>query len=172
MLYSDAHPDPLPDKAVATYQKLLAIDPKNVQALNNLACVLADDYQPPRVEEGMTYVRQAMAILGQRGTSDPLVDDTYGWLLILSGRNTEGVDVLHRVVDRMPIVDGYYHLAEGYLRMNNPAEAQRQVNLALEAIAKAQQTSQPVDSKMRARVVALSSRVLDSLRLRTSGSVP
>jgi len=54
--------------------------------------------------------------------------------------------------------------------MNQPDEAQRQVNLALQSIAKAQQMNQFVDPSTRAKIQDLSNRVLDSLR--TSGSVP
>lgn len=172
VIYSDAHPKPLVDKGYAVYRQLLDINPNDVQALNNLACLCSDGFQPPRVDEGLGYVRRAIDILSKRGVSDPTIDDTYGWLLVLGGQTSDGIEVLRHAMDRQPLIIGYYHLGEGYLRSNRPEDAQLQVNLALEAIAKAQAANQPVDPVTRAKIADLSSRVLDSLRLRTSGSVP
>jgi tetratricopeptide (TPR) repeat protein len=162
----------MPEKGYAVYKELLAINPDDVRALNNLACLCADGFQPPKVDEGLELVRHAISLLGKRGISDPTIDDTYGWLLVLGGQTSDGIDVLRRAIDRQPLIIGYYHLGEGYLRMKRPEDAQRQVNLALEAIAKAQASNQPVDPVARAKIADLSNRVLDSLRVRTSGSVP
>jgi tetratricopeptide (TPR) repeat protein len=169
-IYSTASPKPDSDRAYATYKDLLTLTPNNVQALNNFACLCADNFQPPKVEEGLVAIRRAIDILNSRSANDPTVEDTYGWLLILGGQTQPGIDVLNKVVQEAVLPESYYHLAEGYLRMNQPDEAQRQVNLALQSIAKAQQMNQPVDPNTRLKIQDLSNRVLDSLR--TSGSVP
>jgi tetratricopeptide (TPR) repeat protein len=172
-IYATAQPKPYADKAYDVYKKLLAINPNDVQALNNFACVCADDFQPPKLEEGLDAIRHAIDISSGAGQSDPLVEDTYGWLLILGGQTPEGMDQVRKAVTRAPMVEGYYHLGEAYLRLDEPEEAQQQVNLALAAIAKAQDTEQPVNQTTRGRVQNLSNRVLESLRLRSSrSSVP
>jgi hypothetical protein len=82
------------------------------------------------------------------------------------------MDMIRKAVGRQDFPEAHYHLGEGYLRLNRPQDAQVQVNMALDAIAKAQQQNQPVSPLMRSRVENLSNRVLDSLRLPTSGNVP
>jgi tetratricopeptide (TPR) repeat protein len=171
-IYATAQPKPYADKAYETYKKLLVLNPNDVQALNNFACVCADDFQPPKLEEGLDAIRHAIDLSSGAGQSDPLVEDTYGWLLILGGQTPEGMDQVRKAVTRAPMVEGYYHLGEAYLRMNQPEQAQQQVNLALDAIAKAQDTDQPVNALTRGRIQDLSTRVLQSLRMKTSGSVP
>jgi tetratricopeptide (TPR) repeat protein len=169
MVYSGASPKSYPDKAYDTYKKLLAINPNNVQALNNIACLCAEQFTPPRIQEGMGYIQTAMDLLERRHNTDPMVEDSFGWLLILNGQTQEGMNVLQKAIDREPFPDAYYHMAEGYLRMNDPESAQRQINLALEAIAKAQEMNEPVTPGIRDKLENLSNRVLDSLRTRTAG---
>jgi predicted Zn-dependent protease len=151
---------------------LLQINPKNAGALNNIASICADDFDPPRITEGLGYIQRARDILNARGASDYNMDDTYGWLLILGGQTQEGMNVLQEAVKKAQFPEGYYHLAEGYLRLNQPDAAQQAVTSALQAIAAAQKAKQPVSSTIRAKIEDLSSRVLDSLRPRTSGNVP
>jgi tetratricopeptide (TPR) repeat protein len=167
-VFATAQPKPYSDEAYSTYKKLISLSPNDVQALNNFACVCADDYHPPKLVEGLAAIRHAIDLSSGAGTSDPLVEDTYGWLLILGGQTPEGVDMVRKAVARLPMVEGYYHLGEGYLRLNQPDEAQRQVNLALDAIAKAKDSDQPVSDTTRGHVQDLANRVLASLRLRTS----
>jgi len=171
-IYSTAQPQPYSQKAYDTYKALLSLSPKDVQALNNFACVCADDFQPPRVEEGLAAIRQALSLVSGNGASDPMIQDTYGWLLILGGQTTDGMQVIRTAVDHLQFPEGYYHLGEGYLRLNQPQEAQQQVDLALQAISKAQAANQTVSPTIRAKVTDLSNRVLDSLRVRTTGNAP
>ena len=170
-VYQTARPKPFTDKAYQCYKELLAINPTNLAALNQMACLCADGFSPPKVEEGLSYIRTATEIMTNNGTSEPKLDDTYGWLLILGGSPSEGVGILRKVIDRQPFPEAYYHLAEGYLRMDRPQDAQKQVNAALASIAKAQQANQPVSPVTRAKVEDLSNRVLNSLG-GTSGTLP
>jgi tetratricopeptide (TPR) repeat protein len=172
VIYATAQPKPFADKSFDAYKQLLAINHDDVPALNNIASLCADSFTPPRIEEGLGYIRHAMDLLNSRGASDPMSEDTYGWLLILGGQTEQGMAVLQKAVDRKSFPEGYYHLGEGYLRMNRPEDARKQVNLALKAVADAQQSGQPVSSTTRAKISDLSDRVLGSLRLRTSGNLP
>ncbi|HUB26937.1 MAG TPA: tetratricopeptide repeat protein [Tepidisphaeraceae bacterium] len=134
LIYSSSDP-PHAEKAYAVYKQLLAISPNDLTALNNLACLCADDFHPPRIEEGLTAIRKAIDVLTKSHTSEPMVLDTYGWLLILSGQTSQGMDQLREVVDQAQFPEVYYHLAEGYLRLNRPEDAQREITNALTAIA-------------------------------------
>jgi tetratricopeptide (TPR) repeat protein len=172
VIYATAQPKPFADKAFDAYKQLLRINPDDVPALNNIASLCADSFTPPRIEEGLGYIRHAMDLLNSRGASDPMSEDTYGWLLILGGQTEQGMAVLQKAVDRKSFPEGYYHLGEGYLRMNRPEDAQKQVNLALKAEGDVQQSGQPVNVTTRSKIDDLSGRVLSSLRLRTSGNLP
>jgi tetratricopeptide (TPR) repeat protein len=163
MIYGTAQPAPVADKAYAIYKQMLAINPDDVEALNNVASLCADDFTPPRVEEGLGYVRHAMDLVTARGTSDPLLEDTYGWLMILGGQTEQGMSILQKAVERASFPEGYYHLGEGDLRLNRPQDALQQVNLALKAISDAQAAKKPLDPMVRVRVQDLSNRVLTAL---------
>ncbi len=52
VMYQIAKPTPMVDKAYAAYKRWIAIQPDNLEALNNLACLLADNYNPPRTRKG------------------------------------------------------------------------------------------------------------------------
>ncbi|MGA2229991.1 MAG: tetratricopeptide repeat protein [Tepidisphaeraceae bacterium] len=166
MIYATAQPTPQADKAYAVYNQILAINKDNVTALNNLASLCADDFTPPRVEEGLRDVRHAIDLANARGATDPSLEDTYGWLLILGGNTEEGMGILQKAAAaaaQKPFPDVYYHLGEGYLRLNRPQDALQQVNLALKAMSDARGANQAFDPLMRVRVQDLSARVLSAL---------
>jgi tetratricopeptide (TPR) repeat protein len=162
LIYASANPD-YPDKAFDAYQKLLAINPDDLTALNNLACLCADNFDPPKVQEGLTAVRRAMDILSKYGTADPSVEDTYGWLLILGGQTSQAMELLHKAAERGQFPEVHLHLAEGYLRMNRPEDANREVTIGLSIIAKLQEQNVPVNEETRRKLNDLSNRVLDSM---------
>jgi tetratricopeptide (TPR) repeat protein len=165
VIYSTAQPTPRADKAYAVYNQILTINKDDVTALNNLASLCADDFTPPRVEEGLRDVRHAIDLVNARGASDPSLEDTYGWLLILGGNTEDGMSVLQKAAAaaQKPFPDVYYHLGEGYLRQNRPQDALQQVNLALKTISDARGANQSFDPTMRVRVQELSTRVLSAL---------
>jgi|GEM_PF-3788002 len=172
MVYGTASPTPFVDKSYNAYAQVLVINPTNVQALNNIASLCADSFNPPRIQEGLDHIRKAMDLLNSRSASDPISEDTYGWLLILSGQTTQGMDVLTKAAQKQKFPEVFYHLGEGYLRMNQPDKAQQEVNLALSAVSDARQANQPVSDSTRKKIDDLSNRVLDSLRVKTTGSIP
>jgi tetratricopeptide (TPR) repeat protein len=171
-IYATAQPKPFAQEAFDTYKKLLVLTPKDVQALNNFACVCADDFRPPKMAEGMEAIKTAIGILRDGNTSDPRVDDTYGWLMILNGQTTEGMDAIQRAVAHSDFPEAHYHLGEGYLRLNNPTSAQSEIAAAYNSISKAQENNEAVSASTKTNLADLSKRVLDSQKLRATGSVP
>jgi predicted Zn-dependent protease len=139
IMYQLAKPAPLVDKAYEAYVHWLKLEPKNLEALNNLACLLADDYSPPRAKEGLDYANQAVNEMSRLGRTEPRLLDTQGWLLILNGSPEDGVHILNTAMTQLdPFPDEYLHLGEGYLRLQipDPVQAEVQAKLGLQMVNK------------------------------------
>ena len=64
--------------AIEQYRKAVALDERNVLALNSLAYLLAESKQP---DEALKYAQQAKEI----APDSPAVDDTLGWTYFQKG---------------------------------------------------------------------------------------
>lgn len=148
-LYQNARPTPLVDKAYAAYQHLLKLEPDDIEALNNVACLLADSYSPPRAQEGLSYAQRAVALMTRLGRNEMHVLDTEGWLLILQGSTAQGIDVLNQVVQANPYPEACLHLGEGYLRMEYARQAQEQAALGLSLLRKTPNSDPDLRSKLQ-----------------------
>lgn len=159
ILYQLAKPKPLVDKAYDAYQQWLKLDPNNLEAMNNLACLLADNYSPPRAKEGLEYADRAVGEMSQLGRTEPRLLDTQAWLTILNGSPEDGVNILNTAMTQFaPFPDEYLHLGEGYLRMQipDPNEAETQAKLGLQMIKK--QNPDEQDATVRAKLQDLINR--------------
>jgi tetratricopeptide (TPR) repeat protein len=139
IMYQMAKPAPLVDKAYEAYIHWLKLEPKNLEALNNLACLLADDYSPPRAKEGLDYANQAINEMSRLGRTEPRLLDTQAWLMILNGSPEDGVHILNTAMAQFdPFPDEYLHLGEGYLRLQipDPVQAEVQAKLGLQMVNK------------------------------------
>ena len=88
------------DKAIDRYRRVLAIDPDNPTALNNLAWDLAaHKNQPadalPLAERAYTLSKNNLALAGA-------ASDTLGWVYHLLGRNGEASKLMAEAVKLMP----------------------------------------------------------------------
>ncbi|MGA2582640.1 MAG: tetratricopeptide repeat protein [Tepidisphaeraceae bacterium] len=155
-IYQTAKPQPMVDKAYDAYQKWLTLDPNNKAAMNNLAWMLVENYSPPRIQEAMDLITKAVGPNPIDGQMDLNLEDTHGWLLILSGDTAKGVDELNTVVDTRPSPETYLHLGEGYLLLQRPEEAQDQAKLGLAIVSK--QDPKVQDSTLLAKLQDLSAR--------------
>ena len=72
MIYGTAVPKPLTDKSYEMYVELLKINPINIQALNNIASLCADGFTPPKIDEGLRYIRTAQRILAREARVTPM----------------------------------------------------------------------------------------------------
>jgi tetratricopeptide (TPR) repeat protein len=154
--YQTTKPQPMVDKAYDAYQKWLKLDPNNKDALNNLAWMLVENYSPPRTQEAMDLMTKAVGPNPMDGQMDPNIEDTHGWLLILTGDTAKGVDELNSVVDTRPSPETYLHLGEGYLLLQRPQEAQDQAKLGLAIVAKQKPSDQ--DATISAKLQDLQDR--------------
>jgi tetratricopeptide (TPR) repeat protein len=160
----------LVDQAYQAYQRCLQLDPNNISALNNMACLLADYYSPPRAQEGLTYAQKASDLLLNLGQTDATILDTQGWLLILSGSPADGVDLLNKALDIRPFPTAYFHLGEGYLSLQYADEADKQAQLGLAMLEK--QDPKDQDVKLKAKLQDLINRSQDMMKSKQQAQVP
>ena len=109
-------------KATETYDQLIAVRPDDISALNNLACLYGELHPPLQLDKALACSQRALELASKAGPPDPNLLDTYGWMLVLNGRNDEGVKLLQAAVARQPFAEGYYHLGIG-LRASGSANA-------------------------------------------------
>ena len=159
IMYQLAKPSPMPDKAYNAYQAWLKLEPNNMEALNNLACLLADNYPPDRAQEGLQYANQAVSQMGRLGRTEPRLLDTQAWLEILTGSVDDGIHTLNTIMDGFdPFPDEYYHLGEAYLRRSlpDPVQAEGQAKLGLQMVNK--RSAGDIDASLRAKLQDLINR--------------
>jgi len=152
MIYLTAKPAALVSQAADAYDKLLLIQPDDLTALNNMACLWVETASPPQPQKALVYSQRAYDLLEKRGGFEALIFDTHGWVLLKVGRVDEAIDLLRQVVERSPFLEAHYHLAEAYLTKAFPEEAQKQLAGAQELIDQATRAKQPIDAKLKSAV--------------------
>ena len=96
--------------AVAWFRKVIAADPANVVALNNLAYLLAT--QSRKLDEALMYAQQVKEL----APDNKGVDDTIGWIMYRQGLYQPAVKYLESAARGVndPVV--MYHLGMAYLK--------------------------------------------------------
>ncbi len=140
--------------ALPLFQSVLERVPDDRDALNNVACILAEQATPPDPKAALAYSTRAYELVRRAGQVNPFVFDTQGWLLILNGQVDEGIDVLRQVADRADFPDAHYHLAEGYLRKRLPDEAKRELAAATTVYQSAVAAHRAVDQTLGGKIAA------------------
>jgi predicted Zn-dependent protease len=82
------------DKAIAVYQRLLAVDPQSVLALNNLAWLTRE--KDPK--QALEYANRGNVL----APADPYMMSTFGTLLADNGKPAEGEQMLRKAVNLYP----------------------------------------------------------------------
>lgn len=162
-IYLSCRP-PLAEKALDAYQRALQLAPDDLATLNNVACILVDNINPPDPAKAVTYSQRAYNIMQKNGTLEPLVMDTHGWALAQSGKLQEGLMVLQEVVQRRPFPEARLHLADAYLRSGYADQALRQLDAAKDELAQAEKESVSVDPALKKRVEAARETVQAKLK--------
>ena len=110
------------DKAAAIreYEKVLEQQPGNVIALNNLAWL----YHEKGDARGMKLAEQAYRAVPGR----PEIADTYGWLLVESGKVEQGLSILEAATKNAPNNgDIRYHYAAGLAKAGDKRRAKKEL---------------------------------------------
>lgn len=98
---------------------ILAVDPKNGQALNALGYTLAD--RTDRYQEALGYIEQALAILPE----DAAVLDSMGWVQYRLGNHQKSLEFLRRAYRINPDAEIAAHLSEVLWVSDQREEAKR-----------------------------------------------
>lgn len=117
------------DKAADTYEKVLVVDPKFSPALNNLACLYADQLNQP--DRAFALAQEARKLLPY----DPSSADTLGWISFKRGDYVGALALLKQSIAKPvgagdPEVQCHYGLA-AYMNADEAA-ARAALNFALE----------------------------------------
>lgn len=114
------------DQARDHYRIVLEQAPLDRTALNNMAYILDLQGEPTALD----FAERAYRL----SPNDPAVLDTYGWLLVRSGRHADGLRYLREANSRAsgnPEV--LYHIASALAAMDRHDEARRELRKALAA---------------------------------------
>jgi tetratricopeptide (TPR) repeat protein len=136
------------DEAIKAYEKILAEQPNEVAALNNLAYLLATKGKQPKA--ALQYVQTAMNLV--RNDAPLALRDTHAWVLYLNGNLDEAEGRLREILN----IDPYYtpaleHLARVLEETRRPAEAVKQYQVLRDVAASRQEaeTVRMVDEALK-----------------------
>lgn len=119
-------------EAEKRYRLVLAADPNDAVALNNLAFLLADKYK--KFDEAPELAEKAYRQSGQ----SPLIADTLGWIYYLRGDYMQAKTILEKAAAADPTnVDVQVHAASASMALRDPAKAKKYLDQALRADPKA-----------------------------------
>jgi tetratricopeptide (TPR) repeat protein/uncharacterized protein HemY len=110
--------------AERAYREALALDPKNVVALNNLAWLLAE--RARRGQDAMPLINKAIAVGGPRGE----LLDTRAMVFLSLGRTDEAIRDLKEAMKESPTPTRCFHLARVYHQAKNREAAARELKRA------------------------------------------
>lgn len=116
-----------PDKAIALLRQVLEISPDNLQAMNNLAMLLAE--QPGGEKEAISYVDRAISLKGL----NPELLDTKGWILLRQNNAQKAEGLFLEAVSAPPGDPRHQlHLALAYQAQGKMKEARQMLARARE----------------------------------------
>jgi len=111
--------------AIKRYEQVLALNPKHVFALNNLATLLSEE--SAKCGEALKYIDQAIEIAGEQA---PLLD-TKGMILVYDQKAEQAVYFLKTAAAALnPDPRYYFHLAVAYQRTGAADEARQALKKA------------------------------------------
>jgi predicted Zn-dependent protease len=111
-------------QAIPLYKEVIALQPNNALALNNLAWALYETKDP----EAMAIAEKAYAL----APKSPEVLDTFGTILLAKGDAARATDILKMAVSGAPKVMGYrVRLAEALIARGDKTSAKKELEFVL-----------------------------------------
>jgi tetratricopeptide (TPR) repeat protein len=110
--------------AIEQYRAIINRDPRNLAALNNLACALTAD----NPDEALKYAQSAVEVAPE----EPAAQDTLGWIYYRKGIYREAVTYLKRAVDKQATPPRQYHLGMAYSMVGEKRLATHYLSAALD----------------------------------------
>jgi tetratricopeptide (TPR) repeat protein len=132
------------EAALGYFRQVVEADPTSVDALNNLAYLLADYRKQP--DDALKYAERAQEL----APDDPYIADTLGWILYQKGLYPLAVKHLERAASPDGNAISKYHLAMAYAKSGNLKHARATLDVALK------QSPNVPEAKMAAAVVGQS----------------
>ncbi len=116
------------DEAIAEYEALFARNPTSLIYSNNLVSLLSD-----HKSNDAAALARAVEIGGTlRSSNIPQYQDTFGWLMYLTGNHEEALRDLLPAVEALPQNPWVnYHIGMTYAKLNRPEDARRHLEAAL-----------------------------------------
>jgi len=111
--------------AIDSYRKVLASNPDEPQACNNIAYLLAETGN--NLDEALKYAQRAVELAPQA----PAFSDTLGWILYRKGLYTSAVKYLEQASAHTQEVVWKYHLAMAYAKAGDRPHSQATLQAAL-----------------------------------------
>lgn len=113
-------------KAADLYEELITIRPDFIPALNNLACLYADNLN--QLEKGRKLALRTRDL----APHDPYAADTLGWILFRSGDTRWAASLLQESAEALPTEgEVLYHLARIQLAMGREASSRETLKASL-----------------------------------------
>jgi cellulose synthase operon protein C len=113
-------------KAIAYYEKELALNPGNTVVLNNMAWEYG--INQANLEKATPYLDKLKAAKNL----DPRILDTIGWILAMNGKGEEGEKHIRNALDLVPDFPAFqYHLAYILAKAGKKDEARKYLDSAL-----------------------------------------
>jgi len=133
-----------------------------VEALNNLASLIAENPKGADPQKAMQYSKTAYEIMQNTNVFYPHIADTHGWILVLNGQVEEGIDILRKATanehgDRRP-AEAFYHLGEAYLKKSINEEAVTNLERALQIFDESTKKGVFVDPDLKTKATAALAR--------------
>jgi Flp pilus assembly protein TadD len=123
LLYNRAGRD---EEARKTYEEVIKLQPDNVEALNNLAYLKADDGVD--LDQALAYAQRAQ----QKRPNDPNVIDTLALIYIRKNLTDDSVRMLRDLVSKKPENPTFHlHLALALYQKGDRPEAKKELQSAL-----------------------------------------
>jgi Tfp pilus assembly protein PilF len=111
-------------EATKEYEVLIAQQPKNAVALNNLAWLYFEAKDPRAAELAERALREA--------PDNPAILDTVGWIRVQQGQVEQGVQLLRQAAEKAPqVAEIRYHLGAALARSGDMARARKELEAAL-----------------------------------------
>ena len=107
------------------FRAVLAAQPENPEALNNLAYLMAEN--GGQHSEALKYAQKAKELAPDR----PEYSDTLGWILYKQGLYPSAVQELERATAKGSQATWEYHLAMAYAKAGDDKRARSALNSAL-----------------------------------------
>lgn len=119
------------DKAIAAYESVLRMNPRNIFSANNLAVLLAD-------YKGDTHSLERAFSLSrdfERDVPHPVFLDTLGWVRLKMGHQEDAFRLMKKAAAKAPNLPVLsYHLGLALYQLGNKQEARRYLSNALKNV--------------------------------------